>query len=366
MVRDIRNSVKLSILILISIFIVLYFGLHYFSQGSPLNATLYVVNYHSNTVSVINSSRNSVVATINVGMEPESVQLSIDKKWLYVANFGSNTVSVINTSSNKVVGNVSVGVQPISIAVDPNGRYIYVLNLNESIKPTGGEIGKSTISVINTTTNLITKTISFNLSSPSLRVESMVIASDGSGLYLGGDYEVVNNTAPFYNEAIWVVSLQSNSTPILITPQLMEAGGSGVLLVPSNSGKYIYGTYGQSPGFFLINTKNNVISQIDFRTRNEYIFSLAMSPDDRYLYASDYYMGQGHFAASFDILNLSDNSTKNINLNSIGQITAVTDNLVYVTDYYGSSVILFNTSSGSVVSRVGVGSEPVSTTLKHS
>jgi len=369
MALNLRIVAGLVAVILISTFAIFLYFLGFFSPLTyPIptvrDTLVYVANFGNNTVSVINSNKNVVVDTIHVGAEPESMQISADRKWLYVANYGSNTVSVIDTFTDQIEKNILVGVQPTSILINPNGKQIYVINYNISINPvTGsGEIGKSTISVINTSTDLVTNTISFNLTTSILRIDSMAITPNGTKLYLGGYYEVANKSAEWSNRAVWVVNIRNMSAPQLLTSQI-ESGGSDMLLISSHSGKYIYGTYGGST-FFSINTKNNTILPIKFRAEHPYVFSLAISPDDKYLYASDAYIGQGHFAASLDILNMSNNNTRHINLNSMGQIAVVNDNLVYITDYYGGSVILLNTSSGVILNKIGVGSEPISIVLQ--
>ena len=63
----------------------------------------YVTNESDNTVSVINTSNNSIVTTIGVGHLPNGVSVSPDGSKVYISNFLSNTVSVISTSSNTVV-----------------------------------------------------------------------------------------------------------------------------------------------------------------------------------------------------------------------------------------------------------------------
>ena len=47
----------------------------------------------------------------------------------YVANTGSNSVSVIDTTSNTVVATVGVGDYPIGVAITPDGTRAYVTNL---------------------------------------------------------------------------------------------------------------------------------------------------------------------------------------------------------------------------------------------
>jgi YVTN family beta-propeller protein len=100
------------------------------------------------TVSVISVPNNQVVATIQVGTQPEDVVLTPDGAYAYVTNVGSNSVSVIATSTNTVVATVPVGNQPRSIAITPDGESVYVTNL-----------ASSTVSVIHTPTNTVVATI---------------------------------------------------------------------------------------------------------------------------------------------------------------------------------------------------------------
>src|ERR1017187_3189351 len=56
-----------------------------------------------NTVNVINTSTNSISATITVGRRPTGICVSPDGTKVYVTNFLDSTVSVINTSTNTVL-----------------------------------------------------------------------------------------------------------------------------------------------------------------------------------------------------------------------------------------------------------------------
>jgi YVTN family beta-propeller protein len=58
-----------------------------------------VANYGSSTVSVIDTSNNTVVATIPIGYGPRGVAINPTNGLVYVANYGSNTASVISTVS---------------------------------------------------------------------------------------------------------------------------------------------------------------------------------------------------------------------------------------------------------------------------
>jgi len=59
----------------------------------------YVANSSDNTVSVINTSNNTVVKTISVGTNPFAVAVDQAGKSAYVANYGSANVSIISTST---------------------------------------------------------------------------------------------------------------------------------------------------------------------------------------------------------------------------------------------------------------------------
>ena len=57
------------------------------------------------------------MATVGVGFIPVHVSISPDSAHAYVTNAGSNSVSVIDTSTNAVIAVVPVGVHPINAAI---------------------------------------------------------------------------------------------------------------------------------------------------------------------------------------------------------------------------------------------------------
>src|SRR5438876_12395638 len=88
----------------------------------------YVANGDSNSVSVIDTSSNTVVATVAVGSIPFGVAITPDGTRAYVTNRGSASVSVIDTSSN-TVGAAAAGVgEPDGVAITPDGTRAYVTN----------------------------------------------------------------------------------------------------------------------------------------------------------------------------------------------------------------------------------------------
>ena len=70
--------------------------------GQSAGTRAYVTNSTAGTVTVINTSNNTLVATVAVGANPSSLALTPDGARLFVTNAGSGTVTKINTTTNKV------------------------------------------------------------------------------------------------------------------------------------------------------------------------------------------------------------------------------------------------------------------------
>ena len=88
---------------------------------NPAGTRVYVANNGngSNSVSVIDTATNTVIATVPVGTWPRGVSVNPAGTRVYVANGGSNNVSVIDTATNTVVATVLVGDWP-----DAYGQFI--------------------------------------------------------------------------------------------------------------------------------------------------------------------------------------------------------------------------------------------------
>src|ERR1700741_3777566 len=108
----------------------------------------------SNKVTVIDTTTNKVVTTIDVGVAPAGVAVTPDGSKGYGANEAVNgTVSFIDTATNAVSATVAVGSNPIGVAVKPDGSKVYVAN----------KVRHSMVSVIDTATDSVSTTIDVGL-----------------------------------------------------------------------------------------------------------------------------------------------------------------------------------------------------------
>ncbi|MEI9933367.1 MAG: hypothetical protein WDM71_00575 [Ferruginibacter sp.] len=85
--------------------------------GSKLVPFLYIPNYGSNTVSVVNTATNKITDTIKVGSRPWGIAISPDGSKAYVVNSNDSDISVINTLTNKVINIIKVGFYTLDISI---------------------------------------------------------------------------------------------------------------------------------------------------------------------------------------------------------------------------------------------------------
>ena len=100
---------------------------------NPVTNKVYVANYGSANVTVIDGSDNST-ATIPAGTNPYDVAVNPVTNKIYVANRGSNNVTVIDGTDNSTA-TVAAGTSPYAVAVNPVTNKIYVCLLYTSPSP---------------------------------------------------------------------------------------------------------------------------------------------------------------------------------------------------------------------------------------
>lgn len=100
--------------------------------ASPTRNEVYVINSGAagsqGSLSVINTERNTVAATIPLHRHPVSIDLDHNGNFAYVANEGSNTISVVNLQTRREVAVIGVGEKPSDARIAPDDKAIVVAN----------------------------------------------------------------------------------------------------------------------------------------------------------------------------------------------------------------------------------------------
>src|SRR5436309_1823259 len=265
------------------------------------NGYVYVANYNSNNVSVINGT--TVVASVVVGNNPFGVGYDIGNGYVYVANGGSDTVSVINGTT--VVATVLVGNAPSGVAYDSGNGYIYVANN-----------GANTVSVIATTrppgplflvtfieTGLPSGTSwSVTLDDLLNRSTTPTITFSGpNGTYSFAVGRIRGDTAYYY--AIPASgSLAVNGTPVSVPVSFTADTRGGTVVATVPTGTYpLAVAYDSGNGYiYVTNQYSNNVSVISGTT------VVATIPVGNMPYGVAYEVGKGHvYVANYDSNNVS-------------------------------------------------------------
>jgi len=135
---------------------------------------------------VINTADNSIIKTMQIGLEATGLVASPDGNTIYLTNDYLNTVSAINTTSYAVT-DIPVGQAPYNVTISPDGSRVYVTNLNSK-----------SVSIINTATNYVIQTL-YMSSTP----EGLSVSPNGNELYVTG-YNP--NTLSVFNTAVNQIS----------------------------------------------------------------------------------------------------------------------------------------------------------------
>lgn len=160
-----------------------------------------------------------------IGAVNDSHAVAIAGTRAYVTNKSAGTVTVIDTVTNTVVKTIAVGAGPDSIAVKPDGTTLYVASSTNN-----------TVKVVNTSTGAVAKTIS--ITKPS----AMAINSSGSTLYVTSqDAGTVTKITTSTSAVSGTVKLPAGSRPtgIVVSPDKTkiyvisnkDTGGGSVALI---------------------------------------------------------------------------------------------------------------------------------------
>ncbi len=99
---------------------------------------VFVSNGNNDSISVIDTGTDSIVAEINLNLDPRlakwrgiipfGLALAPDGKRLYIAEAGINAVAVVDLTESRVLGHIPVGWFPSRVAVSRDNRHLIIAN----------------------------------------------------------------------------------------------------------------------------------------------------------------------------------------------------------------------------------------------
>ncbi|HEX9199524.1 MAG TPA: alkaline phosphatase family protein [Acidobacteriaceae bacterium] len=106
---------------------------------TPDGKRLFVSNWSSESVSVIDTASNKVIRTLHIGMNPNDMKISADGR-LFIACSNDNTIHVIDTKSLQILERLSTTLTPLApegstpdaLLIDNKRQLLYVANADNN------------------------------------------------------------------------------------------------------------------------------------------------------------------------------------------------------------------------------------------
>jgi YVTN family beta-propeller protein len=248
------------------------------TQPAP-PALAYITNYGSNNVSVIDTAKNNVVANVTGISDPEGVAISPDGTKVYVVQAYTNTISVINTTTNTVSYTLQSGTAYLGsngAAISPNGLNLYVTTY------------PGVVNVINTINNTSYAQIILGTGTGG-SPNGIAFAPDGKKVYVAGS---PSGNSPGYVYAIDTNVNNATYNTIIATVEVDPSPG-GLAVTPDGKKVYVASYSGDNnPGVVdVINTTTNTVTTVT--VDKTWPFGVAVTPDGSTVYVTNTNYGSG-------------------------------------------------------------------------
>jgi YVTN family beta-propeller protein len=224
----------------------------------PISASadeLYVSNTHAGTISVIDTARDEVVATIALGGGvPNRLVLTPDGTQAWAIHDKTRVISIVDVAARKVLRKVKIGEWPYNLAFTPDGRYCWVLDWGD-----------------------VSKLLIYDLQKGALDGEIEVSTWPANGVFSRD------------GKLFWVTSETAGNVTVVDVPQrkileVLPSSGDAMGLALAADGQYVYAANGE----------DRTVSKIDARTHRILAtgkvkgvnHDAVLTPDGRFLYVT--------------------------------------------------------------------------------
>lgn len=208
-------------------------------------------------IAVVDTQAQKLLQVLKAGSDPEQFDISKDGKRLFVANEDSATASVVDIASGKVLERISVGREPEGVVVSPNGKWVLVTNESDNA-----------VSIIDTQSFKVLRSVKVGH-----RPRDAAFTPDSKIAYVSGEFD-----ASLYRMSV------PEGEPVQRVLQLRkEARPMSVILDAKRNRIYMSTGRGRTVAFIDLDGYE-LIKEVEVGTRP---WGLAISDDGRFLYSAN-------------------------------------------------------------------------------
>lgn len=262
-----------------------YVGGYVAQVGSTAKYYLAHINSDNSVDTNFNPVLNSFGHVYAMALSPDGSTLYVGGQFTTVDGVTYNRVAAINTSDGTAVStfNPNFNGNVLALALSSDGSKLYV----------GGEFTKvggvtyNKLAAINTASGTAITTFNPNVNGT---VESLALSSDGSTLYVGGQFTTIGGVT--YNRLAAVNT--SNGTAVSAFNPNLNASVESLALSSDGSKLYFGGTFTTVGGvahnrLAAVNTSNGTAVSAFNPSVDNQVQTLALSSDDSKLYVGGYF-----------------------------------------------------------------------------
>jgi YVTN family beta-propeller protein len=180
-------------------------------------------------IATIDTATLKLTRVLKSGSDPEQFDLSRDGKRLYISNEDSAQVTVLDTTSGAIVATIPIGHEPEGVRVAPNGKWVIVTSETDS-----------TISIVDTTSLKVLKAAPVGM-----RPRDLAFTPDSKIVFVSGEGDASLSRVPIPagEPVMRVLQLRKEARPMGVVFDAarkriyMSTGRGGTIAVAEQEGQ---------------------------------------------------------------------------------------------------------------------------------
>jgi YVTN family beta-propeller protein len=214
-------------------------------------------DFEADGIAVVDTTTLKVLKVLEGGSDPETFDLSADGQLLFVTNEDAAKTSILDVKSGAMKAEIAVGKEPEGVRVSPNGKWVLVTNESDNA-----------VAIIDAHTHKVLRTVAVGK-----RPRDVAFTPDSRTAYVSGEFD----------SSVYRVTVPDGAPVERFMDLRKEARPMGVLLDAARDRLYV--STGRGGTIAVISpSARKLIAEVPVGTRP---WGIALSNDGRMLYSAN-------------------------------------------------------------------------------